>query len=90
AGSSSSPLVKGWISNPIPPGGTASGSLTIKVDSSANSASYSSGTLTIPASNLPNGQTELVAGQSYPIQLIVNYANGQSQTITATITASSS
>ena len=79
----------GWI-GAIPTGGTASGTATVQVSSSATSASFSSGTLTIPSSanGLSNG--ELVAGQSYPIQLLVHYANGQSQTITTTVVASSS
>jgi flagellin-like protein len=73
-----------WI-HTIPPGGTASGSATVTVSSSATSASYDPTTqkLTIPGA-------QLVAGQSYPIQLVVHYANGQNQTITTTITASSS
>jgi flagellin-like protein len=75
----------GWI-GAIPAGGTATGSATVTVSSSATSATYSSGTWTI---NLQSS-AQLVAGQSYPIQLVVHYSNGQNQTITTTITASSS
>ncbi|MGC8696252.1 MAG: archaellin/type IV pilin N-terminal domain-containing protein [Conexivisphaera sp.] len=79
-----------WI-NTIPPGGTASGSANVKlqVSSSVTSATYHSSTQTL---DIPSTSTltQLVAGQSYPVQLVVHYANGQTQTITTTITASSS
>ncbi|BBE42457.1 hypothetical protein NAS2_1068 [Conexivisphaera calida] len=78
----------GWIGT-IPPGGTASGSanVVIKTGQSSNSATYSSGTLTV---SVTDKVANLVAGDSYPIQLVVHYSNGQTQTITTTITASSS
>jgi flagellin-like protein len=76
----------GWISSPIPPGGTASGSATVNTDQSSQAFSKSSGVWRLDLTST----AQLVAGQSYPIQLVVHYANGQSQTITTTITASSS
>ena len=78
----------GWI-NTIPTGGTASGNVTVTVGSTTTySASTNTLTITSTAPGITNGQ--LVAGQSYPIQLVVHYANGQTQTITTTVTASSS
>ncbi|MGC8970525.1 MAG: hypothetical protein ACP5LG_08280, partial [Conexivisphaera sp.] len=78
----------GWI-GAIPPGGTTFGSAAVMVSSGATtpSATYDSCTHTLTLSTA-NQNAQLVAGQSYPIQLVVNYANGQNQTITTTITAS--
>ena len=80
-----------WIGT-ISTGGTASGSATVEVNSSTASTAtyYSNGTLFIPGKAPGLTGNELVAGQSYPIQLVIQYANGQTQTITTTVTASSS
>ncbi|MGC8773563.1 MAG: hypothetical protein ACP5RJ_08930, partial [Conexivisphaera sp.] len=79
-----------WI-GAIPPGGTTFGSAGVMVSGGATtpSATYDSSTHTLELDSTSQN-AQLVAGQSYPVQLVVHYANGQTQTIPTAITASSS
>ncbi|MGC8970283.1 MAG: archaellin/type IV pilin N-terminal domain-containing protein [Conexivisphaera sp.] len=74
-----------WINTPIPPGGTATGSATVNTGKSSLSFSPNNGVWTLDLTS----NAQLIAGQSYPIQLEVHYSNGQTQTIPVVVTASS-